>query len=54
MTTSEAKKIIGAKNWKRFLRWMAGQTVGMNEDGSTDWYENDVRRFAEGERVIYD
>lgn len=54
MTTEQAKTIVGWKNWAAFLKWMSGQTVGMNEDGSTNWYEYDVRRFAEGKRIIYD
>ena len=29
-----------------FLYWMTGQTVGINADGSEDYYDSDVERFA--------
>lgn len=49
MTTKEAqskiKKAGGTQAWYLFLDWMKGQTVGMNEDGTTDWYDYDVNRF---------
>lgn len=54
MTESEAKKIIGEDKWPEFEKWMYGQTVGIYPDGSTNYYEYDVRRFAEGHRIIYD
>jgi len=49
MTTEEAKKKIKSAggSWKTFLEWMGGQTVGLNPDGSTNWYEWDVNRFIE-------
>ena len=28
-----------------FWKWMKGQTIGLNEDGTTDIYEYDVDRF---------
>lgn len=47
MTEKEAKiKIKEASgNWKVFQKWMIGQTVGMNPDGTADIYDYDVNRF---------
>ena len=47
MRESEAKRQIEAAggSWDVFLKWMRGQTVGMYENGETDWYEYDVNRF---------
>lgn len=36
---------IGKKNWKSFTYFMRGQTVGLNTDGSINYYEHDVERF---------
>jgi len=36
---------IGKENWKEFLNFMVGQTVGLNLDGSTDYYGCDVENF---------
>ena len=35
---------IGKENWKDFLKFMAGQTVGFDK-GIIDYYECDVNRF---------
>lgn len=32
--------------FEQFLFWMTGQTVGVNADDSTDFYDSDVERFA--------
>lgn len=32
--------------WARFQEWMEGQTVGVNKDGSVDYYDYDVIRFC--------
>ena len=50
MTEQEVKIRLkdSDKTWEEFLDWMIGQTVGMNEDGSTNWYEYDVDRFMRG------
>lgn len=32
-------------SWETFSEWMCGQTMGMNADGTTDFYEHDVNRF---------
>lgn len=47
MTTQEAQNKIkkaGGK-WEDFVDWMFGQTVGLYENGETNWYEYDVNRF---------
>lgn len=36
---------IGADRWKEFLEFMDGQTVGINKDGSTDYFDQDVSNF---------
>ncbi len=33
------------KSIKDFHAFMRGQTVGLNKDGSIDYYEHDVERF---------
>jgi len=45
MNAQEVKDYIGKRNWNKFLKWMRGQTCSMNEDGSTNFYENDVDAF---------
>lgn len=32
--------------FKKFEEWMTGQTVGVNPDGSIDYYDYDVERYA--------
>ena len=32
-------------NIEDFHEWMDGQTVGLNEDGTVDYYDYDVDRF---------
>ena len=47
MTEKEVKDLLYDK-WlwfDDFLEFMEGQTVGLDEDGSTDFYEDDVWRF---------
>lgn len=45
MKKSEVLKAIGKNNWKGFLKYMEGQTLGINSDGSTDYYDHDVKKF---------
>ena len=45
MRKEDVIKKIGAKNWKAFEKFMAGQTVGAYPDGSADIYECDVENF---------
>jgi len=47
MREAEVKKKIkqaGGK-WSVFLKWIDGQTMGINKDGSTNFYDRDVERF---------
>lgn len=39
------KAEVEAALWKRFEKWMEGQTLGVNPDGSFDFYKQDVDRF---------
>ncbi|MFH0715060.1 MAG: hypothetical protein V1847_04670 [Candidatus Diapherotrites archaeon] len=36
---------IGKKKWKAFLKFMKGQTIQRNADGSENFYEWDVENF---------
>jgi hypothetical protein len=47
MTIQEAENKIteAGGSIETFWGWMRGQTVGLNDDGSTDVYEYDVDRF---------
>ena len=47
MKVSEAESAIkkAGGSVETFWKWMQGQTMGLNEDGSTDVYEYDVKRF---------
>lgn len=54
MTEQEVKKDIGEENWEKFLLWMRGQTLGLNEDGTTDYYECDVYAFKRKMLTGYD
>ena len=54
MTEYEVKKEIGENNWDKFCEWMYGQTVGLNEDGTTDYYDCDVEAFKRKIKKGYD
>ena len=45
MNEKEVKKRIGKGRWKEFEKFMRGQTVGLNDDGTYDYYEQDVENF---------
>ena len=47
MTIDKAKEEIkkAGGSWDTFNEWMRGQTVGLNEDGTTNLYDYDVERF---------
>ena len=47
MTKKEVESLIGERNWGKFLKWMVGQTMGVSDDGSMDYYSNDVRAFKD-------
>ena len=36
---------IGKERWKEFEEFMKGQTIGINEDGTEDFYSCDVENF---------
>jgi|GEM_PF-4144605 len=50
MKTIELQKLLEANNLKEadFYKWMEGQTVGLDEDGDTNWFDCDVERFIRG------
>ncbi len=45
MNKKQVIQRIGKNKWAEFERFMAGQTVGLNKDGTTDYYEWDVENF---------
>ena len=49
MRKSEVIRLIGKDRWKAFEKFMVGQTVGY-QDGQTDYYEWDVKRFINKEK----
>lgn len=54
MTEQEVKDTIGEEHWSEFCKWMGGQTVGMNLDGSINYYECDVDAFKQKLKSGYD
>ena len=42
MNEEEVKNYLFSK----FMEWMRGQTIGINPDGSDDYYVYDVERYA--------
>lgn len=48
MNEEQVKKLIGVNHWVEFKEWMRGQTVGVNNDSSIDYYDSDVERFIDG------
>lgn len=47
MRINKAKEKIetAGGSWATFDEWMNGQSVGMYEDGETNFYDHDVNRF---------
>jgi len=45
MNKKQVIEKIGKARWKAFEKFMDGQTVGLNPDGSTNYYERDVENF---------
>ncbi len=43
---------IGKENWPKFLKFMSGQTVGINKDGLHNYYESDVDNFIRDGPVL--
>ena len=50
MNKNEVIELIGKEKWKEFLDFMNGQTVGINEDGSSNYYKCDVENFLRDEK----
>ena len=44
MNEAEVKELVGER-WEEFEKWMNGNTVGINDDGTIDYYRWDVERF---------
>lgn len=51
MKEIEVRTIVGEEHWDEFLEWMEGQTMGLNEDGSTEFYPWDVRQFVRNKDI---
>lgn len=45
MTKEEVITKIGENNWPKFLKFIDGQTIGVNKDNSLCYYPTDVNRF---------
>ena len=45
MRKEEIQKLIGLERMPEFEKFMCGQTVEIKEDGSINYYKDDVRRF---------
>jgi len=54
MTEKKVKQKIGKENWQDFVAWMSNQTVGIYDDGTTDFYECDVNAFIEKLKTGHD
>lgn len=54
MAEEEVKKEIGIEHWSEFIDWMRGQTCGLNEDGSIDYFKCDVEAFKTKLKTKYD
>lgn len=54
MTEKEVRKLIGNKNWKKFLKWIAHQTVGIYDNGKIDYYDCDVQAFVDKLKTGFD
>ena len=54
MKKAEVIKLIGKKNWKKFVTWMSGQTLRINKDGSFNYYSHDVMAFVDKLKSGYD
>jgi hypothetical protein len=52
MNYKQAKETIEKEVIEVFKEFMEGQTVGVNEDGSTEIYDYDVERFIRGLRRL--
>lgn len=54
MSEAEVRAALKAAGltWESFERWITGQTIGLEPDGSARYYRHDVERFLHwGERT---
>jgi len=51
MNEKQVINLIGQERYNDFLHFMRGQTVGINPDGSIDYYIYDIERFL-GKRIV--
>ena len=58
MTREEVEESLSKSELEAFDEWMTGQTVGIGDDGVTDYYDHDVARFVamvrQGKRTYWD
>jgi len=54
MNKKEVENKIGKENWDLFCRWIYGQTYGMNDDGTPNYFECDVYSFLYKIKTGYD
>lgn len=56
MRTSEVEKLLkeNGRTWEEFTEFMFCQTVGIYEDGETNWYDGDVERFINRNTTYFD
>ena len=48
MIKEEFVNLYGKRKFNKFIKWMYGQTCGINENGESDYYEWDIIRFIDG------
>ncbi len=48
---SRLREVMKAREYNKFLKWMRGQTVGL-EDGECMVYEDDLLRYLNHEPII--
>ncbi len=53
MREEEVKNRIGKGRCKEFEEFMKSQTAGINKDGSTDYYKQDVEDFLRSKRLRF-
>jgi hypothetical protein len=58
MNEKTTKEYLLERIWEKFCEWMVGQTVGVTENNEIDYYDHDVKRFAdailEGKKTYWD
>jgi len=54
MTKQEVIDTIDIENWDGFIKWMAGQTCGIDKSGDIDYYDNDVAAYKRKLETGYD